>query len=555
MSAASSATVFVGGRVLTMDATPCAEAVAVRDGRIVAVGTAAEATAAAGAGATVVDLAGGTLLPGFQDAHVHPLEGGMSLERCDLTAVHALPDYLAAVRAWADAHPTAAWVVGGGWYRDAFPGNRPHRRDLDRVVADRPAYLNGHDGHTAWVNSAALRAAGIDRDTVDPPNGVIERDADGEPTGVLVEDAAAMVSALLPRTSPAELRQAMLTAQAYLHSLGITAWQDAIVGDYLGMPDPFETYRALEAEGLLTARVRGALWWELDRGTEQVPELVERRRLTAGGRFHAGTVKIMQDGICENCTGAMLAPYLDHAGAPTGGTGLSFIPPDELAEITTRLDALGFQVHFHGVGDRAVRECLDAVAAARAANGPNDLRHQIAHLDVVDPQDVPRFADLGVTANLQPLWARRDLEIEETKLPLLGPEREPHHFPFGALADAKADIAMGSDWPVTSPDPLWGLHTAIHRTAPVGDPHGNERARTEALAAEQRLAADVALRGYTHGSARANHLDAETGRIAPGALADMVVVDGDLTDPSAFETARVRSTWVDGVAVYDADRA
>lgn len=555
MSTGASATVFLGGRVLTMATAPegaAAEAVVVRDGRVVAVGTPDEATAAAGPGAEVVDLEGGTLLPGFQDAHVHPLEGGMSLERCDLAAVHALPDYLVAVRAWAAAHPDAPWVVGGGWYRDAFPGNRPHRRDLDRVVGERPAYFNGHDGHTAWVNSAALRAAGIDRDTVDPPNGVIERDADGEPTGVLVEDAAAMVSALLPPTSPADLRQAMLSAQAYLHSLGITAWQDAIVGDYLGMPDPFDTYRELEAEGLLTARVRGALWWELDRGLEQVPGLVERRRLTTGGRFHAGAVKIMQDGICENCTGAMLAPYLDHAGAPTGGTGLSFIAPEQLAAITTELDGLGFQVHFHGVGDRAVRECLDAVAAARAANGRNDLRHQIAHLDVVDPQDVPRFAELGVTANLQPLWARRDLEIEETKLPLLGPAREESHFPFGSLVAANAEIAMGSDWPVTSPDPLWGLHTAIHRTAPALDPHGNERARTEALVAEQRLAADVALRGYTLGSARANHLDAGTGQITPGALADLVVVDGDLTDPAAFEKARVRSTWVDGVAVYDA---
>lgn len=553
MTTAQPGTLLTGGRVLTMDdATPVADAVAVRHGRIAAVGTYEQAAAAAGPDAHVVDLEGGSLLPGFQDAHVHPLEGGMSLERCDLTAVHALDDYLKAANTWAEAHPEATWVVGGGWYRDAFPGNRPHRRDLDRVLPDRPAYFNGHDGHTAWVNSAALRAAGIDRDTVDPSNGVIERDADGEPTGVLVEDAAALVSSLLPRTGSDDLRQSMLTAQAYLHSLGITAWQDAIVGDYLGMPDPFDTYRTLEAEGLLTGRVRGALWWEIHRGLEQLPELLERRRLTEGGRFHAGAVKIMQDGICENCTGAMLAPYLDHAGAPTGGTGISFIDPEQLAEITTVLDGHGFQVHFHGVGDRAVRECLDAVAAARRTNGPNDLRHQIAHLDVVDPADIPRFAELGVMANLQPLWARRDVEIEETKLPLLGADRQENHFPFASLVAAGAEVAMGSDWPVTSPDPLWGLHTAIHRTAPRQDPHGNERARTDALIPGQRLPADVALRGYIRGSARANHLDAETGRIFPGALADLVLVDGDLTDPAAFETARVRTTWVDGEVVYDA---
>lgn len=548
-----SGTVFSGGTVLTMDdATGVADSVAVLDGRIVAVGSREEAVAAAGPGADTVDLAGGTLLPGFQDAHVHPLEGGMALERVDLSAVHGLPDYLAAVTTWAAAHPDAAWVAGGGWYRDAFPGNRPHRSQLDAVLADRPAYFNGHDGHTAWVNSAALRAAGIDRSTPDPPNGLIERDPDGEPTGVLIEDAAGLVSALLPRTEQSDLSQGLITAQAHLHSLGITSWQDAIVGDFLGMPDPYDTYRALEADGLLTARVRGALWWQADRGLDQVPGLLERREQTRGGRFYAGTVKIMQDGICENCTGAMLAPYLDANGAPTDETGMSFIPPDELAEITTVLDAHGFQVHFHGVGDRAVRECLDAIAVARRTNGPNDLRHQIAHLDVVDPADVPRFAELSVFANLQPLWARRDLEIEQTKLPLLGPAREQHHFPFADLVAAGAEVAMGSDWPVTSPDPLWGLHTAIHRTAPRDDPHGNDRARQEPLLPEQRMAAAAALRAYTWGSARANHLDGDTGRIVPGAYADLVLVDGDLTDPDAFETARVRTTWVDGQVVHSA---
>ncbi|WP_217702452.1 amidohydrolase [Nocardioides guangzhouensis] len=428
----------------------------------------------------------------------------------------------------------------------------PHRRELDRFLPERPAYLNGHDGHTAWVNSAALAKAGITRETPDPPHGLIERDETGEPTGVLIEDAATLVAELLPEPSVAELRSGMLAAQRYLHSLGITAWQDAIVGDYLGMPDPFDTYLALEADGLLTARVRGALWWSVDRGLDQLPDLLARRAATVGGRFHAGTVKIMQDGICENCTGAMLTPYLGPGGTPSGGTGLSFLEPAELAEITTALDAHGFQVHFHGVGDRAVRECLDAVEAARAANGDNDLRHQIAHLDVVDPADRPRFASLGVIANLQPLWARRDSEIEATKLPLLGASREPHHFPFGSLAGAGARLAMGSDWPVTSPDPLWALHTATHRTAPRDDPHAGERARTVPLLPEQRLDADLALAAYTSGAAFANHLDAETGRIAVGMLADLVVVDQDLTDPDKFEHARVRLTLVDGSVVHDA---
>jgi predicted amidohydrolase YtcJ len=544
--------VFVGGQVLTMTSgQPVAEAAAFCGGRILHVGAREEVIDAAGSNASLVDLAGGTLLPGFQDAHVHPLDGGLGLELCDLNAVHSLDDYLATAQRWATAHGDAKWVRGGGWYRDAFPDNAPHRRDLDRVLPDRPAYFNGHDGHTAWVNSVALALAGIDRHTPDPAHGVIERDADGQPTGVLVEDAATLVAALLPGPSRDDLRHGMLTAQRYLHSLGITAWQDAIVGEYLGMPDPYDTYLGLEAEGLLTARVRGALWWELGRGLEQLPRLLERRELTEGRRFYAGTVKIMQDGLCENCTGAMLAPYLDEHGAPTGGTGLSFIEPSELAEITTALDAHGFQVHFHGVGDRAVRECLDAIQAARETNGHRDLRHQIAHVDLVDPDDVPRFAELDVVANLQPLWARRDLEIERAKLPLLGVDREAHHFPFGALAESGARLAMGSDWPVTNPDPLWGLHSAVHRTAPRADPHADDRARSVPLDQRQRLTGRTALAAYTSGAAFANHLDAETGRIAPGMLADLVVVDRDLTDDDAFEDAAVVATYVDGVPVYD----
>jgi hypothetical protein len=544
-------TVYAGGRVLTMvDGAAPAEAVAVRDGRIAFVGTRDDVRDAAGAGATYVDLEGGTLLPGFQDAHVHPLDGGIGRRRCDLTAVHGLDDYLSTIERWAAAHPDAAWVQGGGWYRDVFPGHAPHRRDLDRLLPDRPAFLNGHDGHTAWVNSAALERAGITRDTPDPADGHIVRDGDGEPTGVLVEGAAALVARLLPERSRVDLREGMLEAQRYLHSLGITAWQDAIVGDYLGMPDPYDVYRELEAEGLLTARVRGALWWEADRGLDQLPDLLARRAATVGGRFHAGTVKIMQDGICENCTGAMLAPYVDPAHPDGGGTGTSFIDAGDLAVITAVLDDHGFQVHFHGVGDRAVRECLDAVEAARVSNGAKDLRHQVAHLDVVDPADVPRFAPLGVVANLQPLWARRDAEIEATKLPLLGAEREPHHFPFGSLHRAGARLAMGSDWPVTSPDPLWALHTAVHRTAPVGDPHADARAREVPLEPDQALPATVALRAYTAGSAYANHLDATTGRIAAGMAADLVVLDTDVTDPGALEKARVTTTIVDGAVVY-----
>lgn len=548
----SPTTVFLGGRIITAGHPSRVEAVSVRDGRIEHVGAASDVRAAAGSDAVVVDLEGGTLLPGFQDAHVHPLDGGLGLTSCDLTPMHGLDAYLATINAWATAHPEATWVQGAGWYRDVFPGHTPHRRDLDRVVPDRPAYFNGHDGHTAWVNSRALAIAGITRTTPDPTDGHIDRDVDGEPTGVLTEGAAALVADLLPQRSRADLREGLLAAQRYLHSLGVTAWQDAIVGDYLGMPDPYDIYRELDADGLLTARVRGALWWQVEKGLDQLPELLDRRAATTGGRFHAGSVKVMQDGICENCTGAMLAPYLGADGRPGADTGMSLIEPNELCRIATLLHQHDFQVHFHGVGDRAVRECLDAVEVARATGGPRDLRHQIAHLDVVDPTDLARFAELEVVANIQPLWARRDAEIESTKLPLLGEARARHHFPFGAMASHGARLAMGSDWPVSSPDPLWALHTAVHRTAPAADPHANPRAREVPLGRDQALSPEEAIAAYTTGSAYANHLDEITGSIARGKLADLVVVDVDLADPAAFEKARVRMTFVDGRLVHEA---
>jgi predicted amidohydrolase YtcJ len=545
--------VLSGGRVLGVEGPD--GVVVVRDGAILAVGG-PETRERAGPGAATVDLQGGLLVPGFTDAHVHPVQGGIERRTCDLTGAKGEPAYLECIRAYAGARPELDWIVGAGWEMAAFPGGTPTAASLDAAVGGRPAYLVNRDHHGAWVSSRALALAGVDERTPDPESGRIERDVDGLPTGTLHEGAMALVERLVPKTGPAEMMAGLLEGQRYLHALGITGWQDAIVGAYDAVPDNGHTYRQAVLDGTLTARVVGALWWPrgVDDVAAQVADLVARREELTGGRFRATSVKIMADGVAENFTAAMGAPYLDARGHATDNAGLSFVPREVLLEAVPRLDAEGFQVHVHAIGDRAVRDALDAFEAARGSRqarptdtGPTDNRHHIAHLQVVHPDDVRRFADLGVAANMQPLWAAHEPQMDELTIPFLGPERSTWQYPFAALRDTGARLVAGSDWPVTSPNPLWGMHVAVNRIAPpeelVGDP--------SAFLPEQRLRLSDALGAYTEGSAWVNHRD-DAGRIEPGRLADLALLDRDVTACPVEEisAARVLGTWVGGERVH-----
>lgn len=428
------------------------------------------------------------------------------------------------------------------------PGG-PTAAELDQVVPDRPVVLPNRDHHGAWVNSRALRLAGIDARTPDPVDGRIERDAEGRPTGTLHEGAMNLVERLITDTTDEEYYQALLVAQEYLHSLGITAWQDAILGDYAAVDDPSSVYVRAAESGTLTARVRGALWWERDHGLEQVRTLVERRRLLEREGFVPGAVKVMQDGIAENYTAGMTAPYLDGCGCVTGNRGLSFVDPALLAQAVAALEREGFQVHFHAIGDRAVREALDAVEHARTTNRAHDLRHHIAHVQVVHPDDRPRFARLGVAATVQPLWAAYDEQMTDMTLPYLGPDRAAWQYPFGDLSRAGAHLAAGSDWPVSSPNPLAGIHVAVNR-ALRGVPG---RAGSEPFLPEQAITLERAFAAYTSGAAHVNHLD-DTGTLAPGRLADLTVLDRDpfLGEAGDVGAAKVVATYVGGNPVFRA---
>jgi predicted amidohydrolase YtcJ len=495
-----------------------------------------------------VDLEGGTLLPGFVDAHAHPVFAGDQMRRCDLRSASTAAGYIELVAAYARDHPDEEWISGGGWSMAAFPGGIPTRQALDAVVPDRPVFLPNRDGHGAWVNSRALALAGIGTSTPDPPDGRLERDATGEPIGMLQEGAAILVSRLLPGVTEKDWDTALLTAQDYLLSLGVTGWQDAIIGRYHGAPDPLTAYMRAAEAGTLLASVVGALWWDRDRGLEQVGELLDQRRAGQAGNFHATSVKMMLDGVAENHTAAMLEPYLDGDGCSTGQAGLDFIDPAELPAFVTALDREGFQVHFHALGDRAVRNALDAVAAARRANGERGPRHHLAHLQVVHPDDVPRFARVSATANIQPLWATHAPQMDELTIPFLGERRSGWQYPFRSLTAAGAALCAGSDWPVSSPNPLWGAHVAVNRSLPATA--GGQGA--DPFLPKQAIGLEAILTAYTSGSARINGLSTVTGSIADGYNADLTVVNADLAHIPAPEIcqAAVIQTWVRGQAVY-----
>ena len=543
--------VFTGGPVFLGRGLPRRGlAVAVEGGRVSAVAPEADAEALAGPRTRRVDLDGALLSPSFQDAHAHPLGAGLEMLQCDLSEAGSAHDTVRLIREYALANPEEPWILGGGWSMDHFAGGAPARVLLDEAVGDRPVILSSRDHHSAWASTAAIRAAGVDAGTPDPQDGRIEREPDGFPQGTFHEGAERLFDAVRPQVSEEQAYAGLLKAQDELLSLGITGWQDAWVGEgFCGIPDVDALYRRAVREGSLVAHVRGAQWWRRDLGMEQIDGMVARRASAeAEGmspQYVPGTVKIMVDGVAENHTAAMLTPYHDHSGHATENRGLSFIDPQQLGSIVTALDAAGFQVHFHALGDRAVRESLDAVQAARETNGPSGNRHHLAHLQMVDEADVPRFAEVDATANIQALWACHEEQLDALTLPFLREGAVQRHYPFGDLQRAGAELAAGSDWPVSSADPLQTLHTAVNRRTPGSDLPmlGGE---TQALDVATMLAA------YTSGSARVNHRERDTGSIAAGRLADLVVIAPDpfAVPAEQLHTVRVRSTWVKGELVH-----
>jgi hypothetical protein len=534
--------VFQGGRVYTADAQRrVAEAVAVDEGRIVYVGDAAGAATFVGSDTRSVDLAGRVLLPSFTDAHVHMLEGGVSLDACNLTRERNADAILSAIGRYAAAHPDAAWIAGSGWSLAAFPDANPRKEELDQIVPDRPVFLIAGDGHSGWANSRALAAAAIDRNTPDPPRGLIERDpASGEPSGTLRETAMETLQALAFDVGPLDALRGLRRAIASANQFGITSFVEArsTTSEYDW------AYRLLDLAGMLHARVTLSLWLDPARGDEQIAELASRRSHDFTEHVRANAIKIFVDGVAESRTAYLQRPY--EGGSDRGTPNFT---PEQLAELATQLDRDEFQLHFHAIGDAAVRMALDAVRAARERNGPRDARHHIAHLQLVDAADWPRFAALGVFANVQALWAFPDDYAMQLDVPLLGRARTERMYPIGSLARAAAPLAAGSDWPVSSMNPLAAMQVAVTRSDP-------EKPGGAQLGAGEGVDLATMIDAYTIGGAQLMHQETESGSIEVGKSADLVVFDRDLfaIPPREIAGAKALLTLFEGDVVYEVNR-
>ncbi|MBD8868077.1 amidohydrolase [Nocardioides donggukensis] len=539
---------FVNGRVFDGQRDRGRQAVAVRDGRVVAMGDLDVAREQAGPDAEEVDLAGGMLVPGFQDAHVHPMIGGLEQLRCDLSGLGSREEYVAALRRHVAERPDDEWVRGGGWSVDMFGPEGPTASMLDEIVSDRPAFLPSTDHHDAWVNTRALEIAGITSATPDPPDGWFVRDADGNPTGTVREAAMAMVGDHVT-TSREEYADALRSAQQHLYSWGITGWHDALIGGYAGLDDPTQAYLDLIAAGELNSLVHTSQWWDRDRGLEQVQDLCDQRDRLAEAGLDARSVKVMMDGVTQTFTAAMSEPYVGELHCPCGDSGLNFLSRHEAIEAVTALDDAGFQVHFHAIGDLAVTHALDAVEAARRANGMNDRRHQVAHLQLVRPEDRGRFRSLGVSANIEGMWASSMTPAVELLAPHLDDRRMQWHYPVADILAAGGHVAGGSDWPINPPDVIAAIHVLVNRCA-----YGSDEDAKDPLTPEQAITIEQALEAYTHGSAWVNHRT-DAGMIQVGSRADAVVLDQDLCALPNEELGRTRvmRTYTEGRLVFERD--
>ncbi len=532
--------VLLNGRVWTANPEqPWAEAVSVKGNTILAAGTTRDVEAQAGARTRKIDLGGRLVVPGLNDAHIHFLSGSLAMEQVHLDDARDLAEMKRLVKEWADAHPDAPWVVGRGWVYSRFPGGLlPTRRELDAVVPDRPVCLEAYDGHTTWVNSWALAAAGIDRSTKFDGFGEIVRDPrSGEPTGILKESAGDLVWKVLPKPSQEEKLAALGRGLAEARRLGLTAILNAT-----GDPDEFTVYDRLLKSGALTLRT--ALAMVVDRNTTDadVERYLELARTYNGPMLRGGYAKMFADGVIESHTAAMLEPYSDDPRS----SGASNFTPQEMTGWVKKLDAAGLEVLVHAIGDRGVRMTLDAFQTARAENPPRPRRPRIEHIETIAAQDIPRFKELEVVASMQPLHGAPDPEGVWARN--VGRQRLSRAFAWRALRDAGARLAHGSDWPVVTLNPFHGIYTAVTRGYLDGRPE-------PAWAPEQRETLEQALAGYTIDAAYAASEEKVRGSIEPGKLADLAVLSQDLFSVPAEKIPQTESllTLVDGKVVHEAE--
>ena len=531
--------VYHTGKIYTVNAElPWAQAVAIRNGKIEFVGSDDAVRVHIGPDTSVYDLRGRLMLPGFQDAHVHPLYAGLEELGCYLGGEESVEHYRSVMPDCVARAADREWITGGGWSMAAFgPGAKASKDILDELAPDHAVFLTSADGHSAWANSRALQVAGIDKNTPDPFDGYIDRDPEsGEAIGSLQEGAMRLVSEHVPPPTAEERLAALEYARDRMHSVGITSFQKA----YAEVPE-LEAYEQLDKMGKLNMRVVTALLWDATGPIEQVDTFKELRERYSKGNLRATSAKIFVDGVMENYTAVMLEPYKVESG--TRGTPM--IDPGEMTEVVSDLTAADFQVHFHALGDGAVRYALDSIEQANKRHGDKDLRHHLSHLQVIHPDDHARFKELGAVANFQPLWAYADEYVVDLTLPFISEETARWMYPIKSIFDTGAMVAFGSDWSVSSVDPMPQIETALTRV-------DAEMHATPVMNPEQRITIEQAIEAFTMGSAYVNHHEDVTGSVEVGKFADLVVLDQNLfeIEPERISDTQVLLTLFGGKPVH-----
>ncbi|MBI3669410.1 MAG: amidohydrolase [Acidobacteria bacterium] len=523
---------LVNGILYTGDpAHPRAEAVAIRGEKIIAVGTSRELRAKAGPQTRVVDLQGRFAMPGFNDAHIHLGSGGQAKLAVDLEGSKSLAELQERIRVRLADYKPGDWITGRGWDHTLWPEKRfPTRRDLDAVSTNHPMVFTRVDGHVSVANSLALRLAGITRETKDPAGGSIEHDAVGEPTGLLKETAMHLVSGKVPPLSAAQRRRAIELALAEAARHGVTSLQDNSAWE------DFLVYQQLKKEGKLTVRITEWLPF-----LESLPRLQQMRK--AGGTqdpwLKTGALKAVLDGSLGSRTAAMLAPYADDSS----NRGILRIEQKELIEMARARDAAGFQLAFHAIGDAANCAALNAFATVAVMNPPRDRRPRIEHAQVVAEEDLPRLAELGVIASMQPSHETTDMRWAEARV---GPERAKGAYAWKSMLEKRVRLAFGTDYPVEPVNPMRGLYACVTRELPEGGPAGGWQP-------QEKISLDDCIHAYTVGSAYAQFEEGKKGRLAPGQWADIIVLSADITKipPAQLLKTEVLQTYVGGRLVYE----
>lgn len=503
----------------------------VSDGRFAFIGDSLTALSMAGKSTETIDLDGKFVIPGLIDAHVHPIGGADERRVVRLSGLKTVEEIGDAIQTYTADHPDMEIIRGRGWELSVFPGGNPSKEMLDRWIPDRPAIMTSWDGHSSWVNTRALEVAGVNSNTPDPENGRIERDSEGEPTGTLRESAMGLVSQIIPQRSQEETTELMREGIRIMNSYGITGFIEASTGESM-----LEALQSLQNEDRLTARVTASLGLGYT-NPKTVSELKAMRDRYKIPDVNTNAVKIFADGVPEAHTAALLEPYSDRPD----DRGILNFNPERLDKIVDSLDSEGFQIHFHALGDAGIRYALDALEGTQPAN-----RHHISHLQIIHPDDIPRFAELDVTANFQPFWAQGDdlnLNVIE---PIIGPVRSDRMYPIRSVTATGARLAAGSDWPVSTLDPWQAIQVAVTRKQP-----GVENDKPYKPGEAVDLA--TILSAYTSGNARLMGLESETGRIREGQSADFVVLDQNLfiSSPDSIQFTEVILTYFKGKKIYE----